>query len=100
MNRYLLSFPNVNSLDAEQLIDTHLCGTRRMDNAFEALTDVFLFRSPLSIQQIEHALVSVVPTDELSEFEPWLLVQVADGRFGGTHPRGPQSRLERMFNPQ
>jgi hypothetical protein len=100
MNTYLLTFPNANSIGVEQLIDTHLCGTRQMDNAFEALTDVFLFRSPLGIQQVEHALVSVIPTDEDAELERWVLVQVADGRFGGAHPRGPQSRLERIFPPR
>jgi hypothetical protein len=96
MNTYLLTFPNANSINVDQLIDTHLCRTRQTDSAFEALTDVFVFRSSLPIEQVENALVSVVPTDE-GEFEPWLLVQVSAARFGGTFSRGPQSRLERVF---
>ena len=60
MNTYLLSFPDAESIAVEQLIDSRLCGTRQMDHAFLALTDVYLFRSPLSIEQIEQGLVSVV----------------------------------------
>jgi hypothetical protein len=97
MNTYLLSFPNANSVDVEQLIDRHLCGAIQMDNAFEALCDVFLFRSGLSIEQVQHGLVSVLPVDEMGEFEPWLLLQVAHGRFGGAYSPGPSSRLKSMF---
>jgi hypothetical protein len=96
MNPYLLSFPDVDSIAVEQLIDSRLCGSQ-MDHAFAALTDVYLFRSPLTIEQVEQGLVSVVPTDDAGEFEPWLLVQVATARFGGAFPRGPQSRLEAIF---
>ena len=82
----------------ERLIDEHLCGKpAHMENAFMPFCDTWLFHSPLTLDEIDFRLGMVIPLEEDDEQPAWLVVQVAGGKFGGSHSPGPKSRLQRLF---
>lgn len=94
MKTYLLYVCDYDALERERRIDQALgC----MGNAFQPCPDCWLFRSSLSLADVETRLASCITHDDAGEDEPWILLEVSDGKFGGSHPRGTNSHLKSLF---